>query len=345
MFSALVVVAFASTAGASACACEQEVTNLQRRSAALEAELASLRSAALSREDVETLVREAVARELKDGARGGMLRAEHVVGDGTTHSHPPVRRLDASATPTHVSVDSRHVHEFPSGHTCGTVAGYMTYLPLKADGSVSWEPSPSDVTGQYSIGTVATDWSQTQLQALDAPLKIVHDATCTMAPTLELQLNTTVSALEVLDTLTVDGVNVGTALASSGGTPAWVDLDLACMSTRATWGARTPQLMVSNGIAYLRGAIMKDGSFSTLWGTYDHMACLPCPARLIDAYAPASACPWPAESIYFPVGLYDSIQNGGMYISTNELKYNGVSSAGSVVFLDGIFFPTTAANT
>ena len=108
-----------------------------------------------------------VAREgLKDGGAGeGTLRSARVDGDGTTHSHPEERR--------HVSVRSRHTHEFPSGQTCGTVAGYMEYLPVKADGTVSWEPSPSDVTSRYSIGTVADDWSQTRLQALDTPFKIV----------------------------------------------------------------------------------------------------------------------------------------------------------------------------
>jgi len=206
MFSALVVVAFASTAGASACACEQEVSALQRKSASLEAELASLRRTALSREDVQALVREHVARELKNGGfDGDTLRTARVDGDGTTHSHRVARRL-SSGTATHVSVESRHIHEFPTGHTCGTIAGYMAYLPLKSDGSVSWEPSPSNVTDQYSIGTVANDWSQTRLQALDAPLKIVHDAACASAPTLELQLPTqTVGALSVGGALTVTG--------------------------------------------------------------------------------------------------------------------------------------------
>jgi hypothetical protein len=89
----------------------------------------------------------------------------------------------------------------------------MEYLPLKADGSVSWDPSPSDVTQQYAIGTVASDWSLTQLQTLSTPLKVVHDASCGAAPTLQLPLDTTVDG-----TLTVGTHNVGSALTALAAT-------------------------------------------------------------------------------------------------------------------------------
>jgi hypothetical protein len=85
----------------------------------------------------------------------------------------------------------------------------MEYLPLKADGSVSWDPSPSDVTQQYAIGTVATDWSVTQLQASNSAFKLVHDAACTSPPTLALQLNTSIDGSLTIDApLYLQGVDV-----------------------------------------------------------------------------------------------------------------------------------------
>ena len=106
------------------------------------------------------------ARVVVENGNGGPAPTvnKKVAGD-TLQSHAAKRRL-STATPTHVSVESRQVHEFPSGHSCGTIAGFVTSLPLKADGSVSWDPSPSDVTDQVSIGTVDNpNWSQARLQA------------------------------------------------------------------------------------------------------------------------------------------------------------------------------------
>jgi hypothetical protein len=133
----------------------------------------------------------------------------------------------------------------------------MQYLPLKADGSVSWAPSPSDVTQQYAIGTVASDWSVTQLQASNSAFKIVHDAGCSNPPTLDLPLSTTVQTLAVSGTLTVGAtpIDVGAALAQLSGT--WANLPLSSQVTAVS--GQTPQYMVRDGTVYLKGAVTKAG--------------------------------------------------------------------------------------
>ena len=87
------------------------------------------------------------------------------------------------------------------------------------------------MTQQYAIGTVASDWSVTQLQASNSAFKIVHDAGCSNPPTLDLPLSTTVQTLAVSGTLTVGAtpIDVGAALAQLSGT--WANLPLSSQVT------------------------------------------------------------------------------------------------------------------
>ena len=228
---------------------EDLLVSYEKRFEDMERELQALRASPpqqQAKDGTGALVREALAREDGNAVR-------------VNSSHLAARRLDATGA-THVSVVSRHTHEFPSSHTCGTVAGYMAYLPIKADGSVSWKRSPSDVTEQYSIGTVADDWTQTRLQALDTPLKIVHDAACSVAPTLDLSLATTVQTLTVSGALTAStltangattmngGLTVGSGGALTVSSAATMSGTLAVGSTLNVGGTTT-----MNGALYLAG--------------------------------------------------------------------------------------------
>ena len=46
-------------------------------------------------------------------------------------------------------------------------------LPVAADGTVTWSPSPSDLPadGNVSLVSVASDWSTTELQQFRPPFK------------------------------------------------------------------------------------------------------------------------------------------------------------------------------
>ena len=58
-------------------------------------------------------------------------------------------------------------------------------------------------TSDLSLASVNSDWSTNEIARVPAPLKLVHDASCSSTPTLELQLNTTVESLTVTGQLHV----------------------------------------------------------------------------------------------------------------------------------------------
>lgn len=191
----------------SACSCEQVAAleaNLGKwtaRVADLEEKLGKLLEAAAS----STPAQEAssVSEGAKRSARPQAIREVRVGSEGL--ALPEQRRLQSSAGATHLSLPSRHVHEFPSGHTCGDVAGFMAMLPVKkADSAPTWQTSPSDVTADASLVKVASDWSTTAISSLPVPIKVVHDASCSAAPSLQLQGNT-----DVAGTFTVNGDTLG----------------------------------------------------------------------------------------------------------------------------------------
>ena len=78
------------------------------------------------------------------------------------------------------------------------------------------------MANEFTLSTVANDWSTTALQAHTSPLKIVHDAACANAPTLQLGLSTSVPGTLTVDgTLAVAGVTVapGSAYTLGAGCP------------------------------------------------------------------------------------------------------------------------------
>jgi len=164
--------------------------------AAWQDEMASLRAS------LPLLVQKAAAREMAQGAP-----RQHVDIASTGQQQEPggggARRLGSAHGSTFVSVASKHVHEFPSGHQCGATTGYMQFLPVKANGDATWAPSPSDVSGNMTLVKVATDWTTTTIQEAASPIKVVHDSGCSAAPTLELPLDTSIPGF-----LTVGSINV-----------------------------------------------------------------------------------------------------------------------------------------
>lgn len=104
------------------------------------------------------------------------------------------RRLTASlAPPEYLVVPALELHEFASGHTCPNAAsGFKALKPVDASGAVTWAPTPFVPNATVSLGAVSNDWSVDDIQRFQAPLRVVHDASCAAPPSLELPLNTVV---------------------------------------------------------------------------------------------------------------------------------------------------------
>ena len=173
---------------------------------------------------VSTLVDE--LRALKEQfAKAADKPATRKASEEHESSTPEQRRLQAAGATsrnyslaTYVSLPSRHVHEFPDGHDCPTLDGLMKLLPRTSSGSISYDPSPNDVTSDVSLVKVESDWSTTAVNNMAAPYKIVHETACAAEPSLELQLNTTVAqSLTVTGHLMVGGTLFGGGISGGAG--------------------------------------------------------------------------------------------------------------------------------
>jgi hypothetical protein len=73
-------------------------------------------------------------------------------------------------------------------------------------------PTSAGMSTQFSLISDVDGQMRSEIQQMEAPLKVVHDTGCSNPPTLDLPLSTTVQRLAVSGTLTVGGVNVGATL-------------------------------------------------------------------------------------------------------------------------------------
>ena len=173
--------------------------------------------------------------------------AIEVHSNGATHE----RRLQSGNPSTFVAVAKpRILHEFPNGHSCSNVNGYIAQLPHTGS-AVSWGSAPSwtdDADGKLSLGSVNDDWSTNEIQRFTAPFIVQHDSACTDSPSLRLGLNTSVPALWV------DGVG-----------------DLATLAARVTAleSINIATLAVQVDAALAMAAIVPTASFTswTVWWT------------------------------------------------------------------------------
>jgi len=184
--------------------------------------------------------------------------------DESGHTHMGGRRLQGSSE--YAAVPAWQVHEFPSGHTCGTGAR-MRLQPKSASGDLTWRMSSGvDASSNQKLVNVGSQWATTDVQELATPLKVVHDASCSNAPTLDLPLSTTVQTLAVSGTLTLGGADVATALQnacpSTRDTTGWMALNLFASQASAD-GTDPPRYKIQCGVVYLAGvSVAVSGSFS-----------------------------------------------------------------------------------
>jgi len=124
------------------------------------------------------------------------------------------RRLQQDSTPTYAAMPAWQLHEFPNAHSC-SLGSRMRLLPKSRVGdSLSWSISHADAASDLSLVTVggSSYWATSEIQTMPTPFKVVHDASCSSSPTLDLPLSTTVQTLTVSGTLTVGSTDIGAAL-------------------------------------------------------------------------------------------------------------------------------------
>jgi len=168
------------------------------RIVALESALAELKS------KVDALVGE---RSQADEAKLNkeLLRTvQHEVrASGHASAQPAARQLQMdSGGKTYTATRSWQLHEFPSGHTCNGPGKAYLKPKMAAEGMTPLD-YPTTTSTELKLMSNVDGQSRTVIQSMPCPFKVVHDSSCSSAPTLDLQLSTTVQ------TLSVNNVDIG----------------------------------------------------------------------------------------------------------------------------------------
>jgi len=167
----------------------------------------------------------------------------------------------------YVAVDAKQIHEFGYSGSCqpGSVTKLLT--KTRDAGTLSYSSSLSDASSDLDLVTVTdtttAPWTTSALQTFAAPFKVVHDADCASAPTLNLPLDTTVQTLAVSGTLMVGGTDITTTIdgscPSTSDTAGWVALNT--FSSQSTpYAADPPRYKIQCGVVYLAGVSQALGS-------------------------------------------------------------------------------------
>jgi len=146
-------------------------------------------------------------------------------GASTPENQRRLQQEPEGSTPTYAAMPAWQVHEFPNGGTC-SLGSRMRLLPKNRVGDgLSWSVSNADAASDLSLVTLGgtSHWATSDVQSMPYPLKVVHDASCSNPPMLDLPLSTTVQTLTVSGTLTVAGMDIGSRIlaleASGSGAP------------------------------------------------------------------------------------------------------------------------------
>jgi len=274
---------------------ERRLALQERAISGLQEENAALRRVLRRKESLDAgrgSVRESTSTDADEQQRA-------VSDDGTTGS---ARRL--TSTPTYLAVPTTQIHEFPDSHTCSNMGfneAYPRLLSLDSSGPTI-SPGTTVASSDLSLASVAgKDQTVSEIQRFSAPLKIIHDSSCSNSPTLALQGNTQVDgSLEVAGgAVTVGGValsgqrvvekvvigpntaaipsaTVFTAitglsktvtLAAASTVMMHYHISYAIVAGAASSGFLACQLKVDGTIHEASRAISGDTTGSTVWGT------------------------------------------------------------------------------
>jgi len=152
---------------------------------------------------------------------------------------------------------------------------------------------------------------------------VVHDATCTANPTLDLPLSTTVQTLAVSGTLTVAGIEVGARLTALGGS--W---DYIPLADESAWINRAEQAkyLVRDGLVFLRGGIAKQGDGDV---------------NIDDAFGRFPVGARPVQTTVLIVAVMSNTNFVRIQIAPDGwMTYKG-GGATNHFYLDGVFFATS----
>ena len=184
----------------------------------------------------------------------------------TAHSSAgaSVRKLQMTSNSgsTFVAAKAWQVHEFPSGSNCESPGKAYLKPLMPAEGMTSIDDARiTSPSADFSLMSNVNGQTRTEIQRLAAPIKIVHDASCVNPPRLELPLSTTVQTLTVsgaltAQTLTVNSVDIGTAISTLQSTPQSGISLVVCTDNL--------QSVVSSTVAVLSSCDSNGGS---VWGS------------------------------------------------------------------------------
>jgi len=244
------------------------------------------------------------------------------------------RRLTSSST--FIGVDALQVHELPSGHTCantGFVESHPRLLTVDSGGP-SVAPGPTVASADVSFASVdAKDYTVSEIQRIAAPMKVVHASDCSTAPTLNLQLSTTVASLAVSTTLTVGSTNIGSSMGALTASLSWTALVLdPAFQDDTTSGSGSgyfaPGYSVRNGMVYLRGRV------TTVTGEFTESSSGANPRGI--ARLPVGARPSKYRMLVLPAAPHAWVRLA--VTSSGQLRVMTANSA-TTIYLDMAFFP------
>ena len=314
---------FARVAGDEPCSCARVAT--------LEAEVSELKSAV---QRLETLITGAAAR----GAADADTMRVGVATDG--------RRLQmtSSAGKTLAAARAWQLHEFPSGHSC-TSPGKAYLEPLMPAEGMTSDDVPTSPVAAFSLMSNVDGQSQSEIQRIPAPFKVVHAANCGTPPSLELPLdtvvtgsltvsgNTTVASLDVSGSLTVNGAAV-TGGGGGGGAMTWTNLQLNTGATDCN--GKTPQYAVKDGVVYLRGFVclanVQWGRFATLHTTDNRPS--------VERNGAVAGMPQQPNPLSYNVALRMMVDPNSGYFAVSGIGNDGgiYEMTHGSVYLDGFHY-------
>lgn len=305
----VLVVAACTTADAGeSCSCDRIV--------AVEAEVAELRST------VAALVRQQPKVGELDSARMEPRAVRHEVDPlSVSVPEPAARQLQiTSGGKTYTATRSWHLHEFPSGHTCNAPGKAYLKPNMAAEGMTELDYPTSGTTTSFSLISNVDGQARQEIQQIAVPLKVVHDASCSSAPSLVLQGNT-----QVAGSLTVAGVDVAQALQAASSlvwTPltSYLETGMTEHTAPASNFGGPAEYAVRGGLVYLRGRVeTSDGSSFTTDNAGANTFLMTLPSQLI-----------PTRSQMFITAGWSSAGSASTRFLRVGVKATGASNAGKI---------------
>jgi len=301
----------------------------------MSAEIAGLK------EKLDTFV--SITEELqKRLARFEQLQVKPITREGEAR-----RALSHGGSSHYVTVDAKEVHEFPSSGSCQP-GSHARLVAKDRQGVDQWLGGVNDASTDVSLVSVSdtstSPWTTNTIQTNSAPFKILHDPSCSSAPTLHLPLDTVADG-----TFSIGSTDVGATLTSlqaslsGGSSPTWTDAPLFSNGGYTVTGYKwsggidasfAPQYLIKDGIVYMRGCAGRTDGADLTGGTT--LLIMPAEARppspswpnFIVASSHSSACSdcawWSMVSLTASNGAFSLFGSSSRTETTDFVCFDGV---------------------